>query len=163
MGVKRIFKFVVEGGKASAGPPIGSALRPLGLNVMEVANSINQVTKEFAGMKVPIEVEVDAEEKKFSIKVDVPTTTALIVRELKLKEESSKKAGQEVGGLSIEQVVKIAKIKRRDLLAKSLKAALKEVLGTCLSMKVNVEGKSPKEVVREVDRGLYDKFLEEPS
>jgi len=58
-------------------------------------------------------------------------------------------------------VVRIARIKRPQLLAKTLKAAVKEVLGTCVSMGVTVEGKDPREVQREVDEGVYDQLLKE--
>lgn len=159
MGAKKTFKFIIDGGKATAGPPIGPALGPLGLNVMEVVSAINASTKDFAGMRVPVEVEVDVDDKTFSIKVGIPTTAALIAKELKLEKGSSSPAKQKVGNLSIEQAVKIAKVKWPDLLAKTLKAAVKEVLGTCLSLGVTVEGKDPRQVQREVDEGVYDEVI----
>ncbi|RLF10892.1 MAG: 50S ribosomal protein L11 [Thermoprotei archaeon] len=161
MGVKKTFKFIIEGGRATAGPPIGPALGPLGLNLMEVVNNINEATKDFAGMRVPVEVEVDVDEKAFQVKVGIPTTTALIAKELKVEKGSSKPGSEKVGDLTMEQLVKIAKIKRPGLLAKTFKAAVKEVLGTCLSMGVTVEGKNPKVVQREIDQGLYDELLKE--
>lgn len=161
MGIKKTFKFIVEGGKATAGPPIGPALGPLGLNLMEVVDKINKATKEFSGMKVPVEVEVDVDEKVFEVKVGTPTVAALIIRELRVEKGSSKPSVEKVGDLSMAQVVKIAKIKRPSLLSKTLKAAVKEVLGACLSMGVTVDGKDPKQVQREVDQGLYDELLKE--
>ncbi len=161
MGTKKSFKFIVDGGKATAGPPIGPALGPLGLNLMEVVNAINEATKEFAGMRVPVEVEVDVDEKTFEVKVGIPTTTALIARELKIEKGSSRPRTEKVGNLTMEQVVKIARIKRPALLAKTFKGAVKEVLGTCLSMGVTVDGKDPKQVQREIDQGLYDELLKE--
>ncbi|MEM4699965.1 MAG: 50S ribosomal protein L11 [Candidatus Nezhaarchaeales archaeon] len=161
MGIKKTFKFIVEGGKATAGPPIGPALGPLGLNLMEVVNEINRATKEFSGMKVPVEVEVDVDEKTFEVRVGTPTVAALIIRELKVEKGSSKPRLEKVGDLSMAQVVKIAKVKRPSLLSKGLKAAVKEVLGTCLSMGVTVDGKDPRQVQREVDQGLYDELLKE--
>lgn len=68
-----------------------------------------------------------------------------------------------MGELSFEQVIKIAKLKMEGLLASSLKAAVKEILGSCLSMGVTVEGRSAKEVLREVKEGKYDDLLEEPN
>lgn len=161
MGVKKVFKFIVDGGKATAGPPIGPALGPLGLNLMEVVKAINESTAGFAGMKVPVEVEVDVDEKTFNVKVGIPTTAALIVRELKVEKGSSKPRSEKVGNLTMEQVVKIAMIKRPASLAKTLKGVVKEVLGTCLSMGVTVEGKDPKQVQKEVDQGLYDSLIKE--
>lgn len=161
MGVKKTFKFIIDGGKATAGPPIGPALGPLGLNLMEVVREINEVTKDFAGMRVPVEVEVDVDYKTFNVKVGIPTTTALIAKELKLEKGSSRPSSEKVGNLTMEQVVRITKIKRPALLAKTFKGAVKEVLGTCLSMGVTVDGKDPKQVQREIDQGLYDDLLKE--
>ena len=156
MTQKKSVRFVVEGGRATAGPPIGPALGPTGLNVMAVVSKINELTKEFAGMRVPVEVIYDPETKEFEVRVGIPTTAALLLRELKAEKGSSSPAKQKIGNLSLEQVIKIALIKRSDLLAKTLKAATKEILGTCLSLGITVEGKSPKEVQREVDAGTYD-------
>jgi large subunit ribosomal protein L11 len=61
----------------------------------------------------------------------------------------------------MEQVVRIAKIKRGEVLAKTLKGAVKEILGSCVSMGVTVEGKDPKEVQKEIDQGKYDEMLTE--
>jgi len=156
MSQRKSVRFVIEGGKATAGPPIGPALGPTGLNVMAVVNKINELTKEFAGMRVPVEVIYDPETKEFEVKVGIPTTAALLLRELKVEKGSSSPAKQKIGNLSLEQIIKIALIKRPDLLAKTLKAATKEVLGTCLSLGITVEGKNPKEVQREIDSGVYD-------
>ncbi|MEM0233291.1 MAG: 50S ribosomal protein L11, partial [Candidatus Nezhaarchaeales archaeon] len=150
---------IVEGGKATAGPPIGPALGPTGLNVMAVVNKINELTKEFAGMRVPVEVSYDPETKEFEVKVGIPTTAALLLKELKVDKGSSSPTKQKIGNLSLEQVIKIALIKRPNLLAKTLKAATKEILGTCLSLGITVEGKSPKEVQREIDAGTYDNIF----
>ncbi|MEM4577048.1 MAG: 50S ribosomal protein L11 [Candidatus Nezhaarchaeales archaeon] len=157
--VQKSVRFIVEGGKATAGPPIGPALGPTGLNVMAVVNRINELTKEFSGMRVPVDVLYDPETKEFEVKVGIPTTAALLLRELKAEKGSSSPAKQKIGNLSIEQVIKVALVKRPDLLAKTLKAATKEVLGTCLSLGITVEGKSPKEVQREIDMGVYDKIF----
>ena len=56
---------LVEGGKASAGPPLGPALGPMGVDIMQVINTINDKTKQFEGMKVPVKVTIDPETKKF--------------------------------------------------------------------------------------------------
>ncbi|HDJ26660.1 MAG TPA: 50S ribosomal protein L11 [Candidatus Bathyarchaeota archaeon] len=161
MGEKKTFKFLVEGGKATAGPPIGPSLGPLGLNVPMVVARINELTRDYAGMRVPVEVTVDVETKEFEVKVGIPTTSALIVKELGIKKGSGAAGHEFVGNLSMEQVVKIARIKWPQLMAKTLKAAVKEVLGTCVSMGVLVEGKHPKEVIAEVDEGAWDHLLAE--
>ena len=81
MGDKKTVSALVTGGEASAGPPLGPALGPLGINVLQVVNTINDKTKDFSGMKVPVKVEVDPDTKKFTVEVGIPPTTALIAKE----------------------------------------------------------------------------------
>jgi len=158
---EKTLKFLVPGGEATAGPPIGPALGPLGLNVLQVIEEINRQTSEFKGMRVPVEVIVDTDTKSFRIKVGTPTTAALIVKEAGVEKGSGQPNREFVGNLSMEQVVKIAKLKMPDMRAKTLKAAVKQVLGTCLSMGITVEGKLAKEVTKEVDEGKYDDLIAE--
>jgi large subunit ribosomal protein L11 len=157
--VETTIKVLIEGGKATPGPPIGPALGPLGINVGQVVSEINKKTAAFEGMKVPVSIIVDKKTKQFRIEVGSPPTAALIKKELGL-EKGAKTAGQEVvGNLTFEQVVKIAKLKRSTMLAEDLRAAVNEVLGTCLSMGVTVDGMHPKEVQRQVREGKYDEKL----
>lgn len=156
---KKVVEFIVEGGKATAGPPIGPAIGPLGVNVLAVVNKINELTKEYAGMRVPVKVIIDPETKSFEVEVGIPTTAALILREIGVEKGSGKPNVEKVGNLTMEQVIKIAKIKRSKLLAKTLKAAAKEIIGSCVSMGVTIEGKDPKVVLREIDQGKYDELF----
>ena len=156
---EKTLKFLIQGGEATAGPPIGPALGPLGVNVLQVVEEINRKTSEFKGMRVPVEVVIDTDTKKFEVRVGTPTTAALIVKEAGIEKGSSQPNREFVGNLSMEQVIKIAKLKTPDMRAKTLKAAVKQVLGTCLSMGVTVEGKRAKEVIREVDAGAYDELI----
>jgi len=161
MPEKKVIEALVSGGHATAGPPLGPALGPLGVNVLAVVNKINEVTKSYSGMKVPVKIIVDVETKEFEVTVGVPTTSALIVKEAGIEKGSSTPNTQKVGNLTFEQVVNIAKIKRPALLAKTLRAAVKEILGSCVSMGVTVDQKDPREVQREVDEGKYDSMLKE--
>jgi large subunit ribosomal protein L11 len=161
MTEKKVIEALVSGGQATAGPPLGPALGPLGVNVLAIVNKINEVTKDFAGMKVPVKITVDTETKEFEVTVGTPTTSALIVSELKIEKGSSTPKTEKVGNLSMEQVIRIAKIKRGEVLAKTLKGAVKEILGSCVSMGVTVEGKDPKEVQKEIDQGKYDEIMAE--
>jgi large subunit ribosomal protein L11 len=153
---KKTVELLVNGGQATAGPPLGPALGPLGVNVMMIVNKINEVTKDYAGMKVPVKVTVDPDTKEFEVTVGTPTTSALIVSELKIEKGSATPHSAKVGNLTMEQVLRIAKIKRPEFLAKTLKSAVKEVLGSCLSMGVTVENKDPREVQKEIDSGKHD-------
>ena len=161
MGEKKTIDSLVPGGQATAGPPLGPALGPLGVNVLAIVNKINEVTKSFAGMKVPVKVTVDTETKEFEVVVGTPTMSALIVSELGVGKGSGSPKTEKIGNLSLEQVVRIAKVKHHELLARNLKGAVKEVLGSCTSMGVTVENKDPREVQREVDEGKHDASLKE--
>ena len=159
MPEKKVVELLISGGEATAGPPLGPALGPLGINTMAVVNKINELTKDYSGMKVPVKVIVDLENKSFEVAVGTPTASALIVSELKIEKGSGAPNTEKVGNLTVEQVVRIAKIKRPELLANTLKGASKEILGTCLSMGVTVEGKDPCEVQKEIDTGKYEELF----
>lgn len=160
MAEKKIVEALISGGQATAGPPLGPALGPLGVNVLAVVNKINELTSSYAGMRVPVKIIVDVETKEFEIEVGMPTTSALIVKEAGIQKGSGAPNTETVGNLTFDQVLKIAKIKMPALLAKDLKAAVKEIVGTCLSMGVTVDQKSPKTVLREIDEGKYNDLIE---
>lgn len=155
----KIVEVLVSGGEATAGPPLGPTLGPLGLNVLAVVNKINELTKSYAGMKVPVKVEVNLNNKQFEVSVGIPTTSALIVRQLGISKGSGMPNIEKVGNLSMEQVVMVVTQKQGTLLAKNSKGAAKEVLGSCASMGVTVDGKEPTTVQQEIDSGMYDEFL----
>jgi large subunit ribosomal protein L11 len=154
-------ELIVAGGQATAGPPLGPALGPLGVNIMLVVTKINELTKDYAGMKVPVKVSVNPEDKTFEVTVGVPTSSALLVSELKIEKGSGTPNSAKVGDIKVDQIVRIAKIKRPELLARTLKGAAKEVMGTCVSMGITVEGKDPRDVQKEVDEGKFDDILKE--
>jgi len=128
---------------------------------MAVVNEINNKTKDFAGMRVPVKVTVDVETKQFRVEVGTPTTAALIVKELKLSKGAHQPARETVGDLSMKAAIKIAIVKKKDLRTADLKKAVKQVIGTCQSMGVTIEGKRPKEVQRAIDEGVYDNLFKE--
>ncbi len=154
-------ELIVAGGQATAGPPLGPALGPLGVNIVQVVNKINELTKDYAGMKVPVTVSVNTEDKTFDVTVGVPTSSALLVSELKIEKGSGTPNSAKVGDIKVDQIVRIAKIKRPELLARTVKGAAKEIMGTCVSMGVTVEGKDPREVQKEVDEGKFDDMFKE--
>ena len=160
MSERKVIEALVSGGQATAGPPLGPALGPLGVNVLAIVNKINEMTKNYSGMKVPVKIAVDMETKEFEVSVGIPTTSALIVSELGVEKGSGTPKTEKIGNLSMEQVMRIAKVKGAELLAKNLKAAVKEVLGSCISMGVTVDDKDPREVQKEIDEGKHDSSLE---
>ena len=159
MSEKKVVEALVGGGQATAGPPLGPALGPLGVNVLAIVNKINEITKSYAGMKVPVKITVDTETKEFDVSVGIPTTSALIVSELGIEKGSGTPKTQKAGNLSLDQVIKIAKIKQPELLARNLRKSVKEVLGSCVSIGVTVDGKDPRDVQKENDEGKFDALL----
>ena len=160
MGEKKIINVLVTGGEASAGPPLGPALGPLGVNVLGIVNEINRQTSDFKGMRVPVKVEVDSETKQFVISVGTPTTSALIAKESGIPKGSGKPNIDFVGELSMDKVVSIAKSKISGSYASSVKSAVKEVVGSCVSMGVKVDGKDARECMDEIDAGKWDSKFE---
>jgi large subunit ribosomal protein L11 len=145
---------LVRGGQASAAPPLGPALGPLGINIGEVIDKINEKTKAFEGMEVPVKIIVDGETKKFTITVGTPPVTSMLKSEMKVKNLAKiTESGKELpGDISLEKIISIAKSKE-DSLSGNFKAKVKQVLGTCLSSGVTVNGKNPKEIQKEIDEG----------
>ena len=156
-----VVEILITGGKATAGPPLGPAIGPLGVNIMNVVKEINEKTKDYEGMSVPVKVIVNTDDKSFEIEVGIPPTSALIKKELGLDKGSTEPKHKVVGELSMEQAVKIAKMKRDSMLSYNLKNATKEVIGTCVSVGVKVDGKDPKEVQKLIDNGEYDEYFNE--
>jgi len=159
LGEKKQVEALLAGGQATAGPPLGPILGPLGVNVLQIVNKINDLTKAYAGMKVPVKVIVDVETKGFEVEIGTPTTSALIVKELGIEKGSGTAKTQKVGNLSMEQVVKIAQMKSSDSYSASLRGVVKEIIGACVSIGVTIEGKEPKDVLKEIAQGQHDKTL----
>src|SRR3989338_4125800 len=122
---KEKIKAMIEGGKATAAPPLGPALGPLGLNIGQVIAKINEKTKSFAGMQVPVTVIADPKTKEFEIEVGTPPTSALIIKEAGIEKGAANPLTDKVADMLIEQIIKIAKIKESSLLGKDLKSRVK--------------------------------------
>ena len=159
MKKSEIVKLLVDGGAATAGPPLGPALGPLGVNAGKVVEEINRKTADFKGMKVPVEVVVDTSTRSFEVKVGTPPTSALLIKEVGL--DKGTKDANPVGNLTLEQIIKVANMKKDVMLSKTMKASVIEVIGVCQSAGINVEGKRPKEMIKDIKDGKYDKSIPE--
>ena len=155
MGEQKVSS-LVTGGAASAGPPLGPALGPLGVNIMEVINAINDKTKDFEGMKVPVTVVVDSDTKKYEIEIGIPSAAALIMKEAGIQKGSGTSGTEWVGDVTMDAIVKVANTKLEKSYASSLKSVAKTIVGTCLALGVKVEGKTPKEITVEINDGKWD-------
>lgn len=143
---------LVEGGKASGGPPLGPALGPLGVPVNDIIKEINEKTKQFEGIKILVKVIVDTATKKFRIEVGSPSASALILKELGVQ-SGAKTKEETVGNLSLDQVKKIAKAKEASMYGSDLAQRVKQILGTCKSMGVKCENEDPRNIIRKIDSG----------
>ena len=149
---------LVDGGRASAGPPLGPALGPKGVNIGQVIAKINEKTKAYDGMKVPVKVLIN-DDKTFDIKVGTPPMSALIKGELGVDSGAHNPKTEKVGNLSIEQLRKIVDMKGDDLLGATMKARAMEVAGNCVAVGVTFDGKNPKDFQAAVRAGEYDAAL----
>jgi large subunit ribosomal protein L11 len=146
---------MVEGGKASAGPPLGPALGPMGVNIGEIISQINQKTKEFEGVKVPVIVYVDPSTKNFRIEVGSPPLAELFKKELKLEKFPGHQKNEKIN-IPLAAAVKITKMKMDSLNAKNFKDAVKTVLGSCVSYGFLLDMRDPRDVQKDINDGKLD-------
>ena len=159
MGKKQTVDALVEGGKASAAPPLGSSLGPLKVNIGQVVAQINEKTKDFKGMKVPVKVIVDTETKEFEITIGTPPATQLIMKEINLPKGSGEPNKNKVGVIAFEQVLKVANMKESSLIVNNKKSAVKTIIGSCQSAGILIDGKDATQILKEVDEGKYDSII----
>lgn len=150
---------LIQGGKASAAPPLGPALGPTGVNIGQVVAEINKKTAGLAGMQVPVKVSVNTNTKEFNIEIGTPPASALIMKEAGVQKGASNPLEEKVADIVIEQIIKIAKTKEDSLLGKDLKAKLREIVGTCQSMGILVEGKPAQETLKDIAAGKFDEEI----
>ncbi len=151
-----IIKLLVDGGEMKPGPIVGQKLGPIGINIGQVISEVNKATSEFKGTKVPVSLDIDSKTKKFKVEVSSPPTSELLKKELGIETASGDHKKNKVGNISIEAVIKIAKVKFGNMLAKDFKSAVNSVIGSCISLGILVENKGGKDVQAEIKKGAYD-------
>jgi len=156
VGNKQTISSLVTGGEASAGPPLGPALGPIGVNIMQVIEAINEKTSEFKGMKIPVTVSVDSDTKKWEIEVGIPSASALLLKEAGIQKGSGTSGTEWAGEVTVDSIAKVANVKLESSYATSLKSVAKLIVGTCGSLGIKIEGKTPKEFTAEVNEGKWD-------
>ena len=154
-----IIKLLVDGGAMKPGPALSQKLGPLGIPVNNVIQKVNEATKSFEGIQVPVELNVEPSTREFEIKVFSPPVSGLIKRELKIEKGSGAQKKVLMGNASIEQIISIAKTKSPNMLCKDLKSAVKTIAGTCVSLGVLIESKPAAEIEKEIVEGKYDKEI----
>ncbi len=154
-------KLLVEGGAMKPGPALSQKIGPLGINIGEIISKVNEATSSFKGLKVPVELDIDAKTKSFEINVFSPPVSELLKKELKIEKASGKSKEIKVGNLAIEQVIKVAKTKHSKMLSDNFKNNVKSIVGSCVSLGSLIENKEPKEIEEEISQGKYDKQINE--
>ena len=154
-----VLEVLVDGGKATAGPPLGPALGPMGMNIMEIVKAINERTASFEGMKVPVKLVIDTKTKTYTIEIGTPPTSALILKEIGAEKGGGEAGKTRIGNLTLAQAIRIANMKAEVMLAKDLKGRVLEVVGTSLSMGVTIDGKNPTDITADIRAGKYDKVF----
>lgn len=149
-------KLIVDGGAMAPGPAVAQQLGPMGINLGKVISDVNTATSGFKGVKVPVEIDVNAKTKTYEIKVFSPPVAELIKKELGLEKGSGAALTTKVGNIALERVISIAQTKLPGLLAKDLKKAVKLIVGTCVSLGVLIDNKEAKEIEKDIDSGVYD-------
>lgn len=157
-----VIKLIVDGGAMKPGPTIAQQLGPKGINIGKVIDDINKATVNFKGVKVPVELDVNEKSKTYEIKVFSPPVAELLKKELGLEKGSGQAGKVKIANAGIENIINIAQTKLPNMLARDLKNAVKLVLGSCVSLGILVENKSPVEVIAEVNAGKYDSEIKQP-
>ncbi len=149
-------KLIVDGGKMAPGPAVAQQIGPMGINLGKVISDVNEATKSFAGMKVPVELDVDPKTKTYKITVSSPPVAELIKKEIAAEKGSGEPGKYKVGNIPFERIVSIAKTKLPNLLAKDLRSGIRLVVGTCVSLGVLIDNKTAKEVEKDIESGVYN-------
>ena len=152
-------EILIEGRKATAAPPLGPALGPMGVNIGQVVVDINNKTQDFKGMQVPVKVIINTDDKSYKIAIGTPPASQLLIKEANIKNGSGTPNVDFVADLKMEQIIKVSKMKQDALLGKDPIMRVKEILGTCQSMGLKVEGKAVPEFFKEFETGKFDKMI----
>ena len=136
--IKTTLKLQIQAGKATPAPPIGTALGPHGLNLMDFCNAFNQKTKDKGDSVIPVVI-VIYEDRSFDFVLKTPPVSDMIKKAIKVEKGSANPLKNKIGKLSRGQLKQIAESKMGDLNANTPEAAEKIVAGTARSMGVEVE------------------------
>ena len=154
-------KLIVEGGNMKPGPAVAQKLGPAGINMGKLIQDVNDATKDFGGIKVPVNVDVNTKTKTYKIEVSSPSVAEMLKKEFALEKGSGQPHKIKMANAAIEQLIKIAKMKESGMLSKDFKSSLKSIVGSCVSLGILVENKDPKAVEKEIDKGVYDSLIKE--
>jgi len=136
--IKTIIKLQIEGGKATAAPPVGTMLGPHGVNIGDFVRQFNEATKEKTGEVTPVELTI-FEDRSFSFVLKTPPAAFLLRKAAGTEKGSGEPNKNKVGKVTRDQVRQIAETKMQDLNANDIDAAVKIVEGTARSMGIEIK------------------------
>jgi large subunit ribosomal protein L11 len=136
--VTGFIKLQIPAGAANPAPPVGPALGQKGVNIMEFCKQFNARTQSEAGMIIPVVITVYSD-KSFTFVTKTPPAAVLLIKEAKLQKGSGEPNRNKVGKVTMEQVRRIAELKKPDLNSVDLEGATRMVMGTARSMGIVVE------------------------
>lgn len=136
--IKAIVKLQVPAGKATPAPPVGTALGPHGINIMQFCKEYNAKTASQAGMIVPAEITI-YQDRSFSFVIKTPPAPVLLMKAAGIEKASGVPNRNKVGTVTRKQVRDIAESKMKDLNANDLEGAVKMIEGTARSMGIDVK------------------------
>lgn len=132
-------KLQIPAGQATMAPPVGPALGQRGVNGMEFCKQFNARTQKDQGMIIPVVITIFSD-KSFTFITKTPPAAVLLLKAAKLEKGSAQSNRNKVGKVNRKQVEEIAKLKMKDLNARTIDAASKIIAGTARSMGITVEG-----------------------
>ncbi len=135
--VKAVVKIQIQGGKANPAPPVGTALGPHGINLMQFCKEYNAKTSNSVGQVVPVEVTVFAD-GSFTFILKTPPAADLLKKAAGIKSGSSESNRNKVGTITQNQLTEIAEIKMKDLNARDIDNAKRIIAGTARSMGLTI-------------------------
>ncbi len=157
---KRVVKVAIAPGKA--GGPAIQQLSQYGIDVGKVIEEINRKTKiltNYGINNVFVEVEINEDTGGFEVKPELPPISELIVKAIGKDMGSHQAVKELIGDISIDKLAEIAYIKWEELKSRNFKNALKQVISACRSVGVTINGKDPRQVLRELESGSYDSII----
>lgn len=135
--IKTVLKLQIQAGKATPAPPIGTALGPQGINLVQFCKEYNEKTAAMAGSVVPVEITI-FEDRSFTFITKTPPAADLLRKEAKVEKGSATPNKAKVGAITKEQLRKIAETKMKDLNVNSVEAAENLIAGTARSMGITI-------------------------
>jgi large subunit ribosomal protein L11 len=135
--VLAVVKIQIEAGKASPAPPVGTALGPHGIAIMDFVKAYNAQTEDKAGTVIPTEITI-FDDRTFSFILKTPPTSTLIREKAGLEKAANNPGSETAGSITEAQVAEIAEIKMPDLNAVDIEGAKLQVRGTARSMGIDV-------------------------